>query len=620
MLSNIKDKPPTFPLKAGLTTMARDMAKMYRGKTRCSQEMHRTQESTAGAWLVIVTEHSVTGKMMTKMDALPVIVLHDDLLSPHPPYECCTPTHRSVLVGPEGEENVVRFLPYADDASFPVKQYLKKFSRLEWEEDFDPDLEAIQLETISRLHFTHHLCIDEINRMHILDTLRISHNAGILRDAFQRDLLSWPGITNVDKDKDDLQMGQVPKRDDLPGRVTSLLRVFCPIIQCLGPFCYTHHHALPPSDFLPSKKPRITGEEMRLSEGEPCGKDCFRTVQDMERYAESLPPPSTDSSQTSFSDVLRTILGVAPDLFSCQLAVLCFKPCKEVFVERLRVFPDHAILPLDRESSIGTSDAESERDVSRRNVQTKRHKRKALATNLISDQGHLSHPMPAPCAHAGPCTTAMCSCYASKLRCHLACRCGVSCSRQWPACSCQRCDQGSCPCFLSKRECAPGICVRCDAGGRGSRLRQCSNTNMQRQASKPLEIKTGLFGLGAFATQDIAANEFIGTYVGHIMSNSAAERTGDITRHNRRNYLFEFSEDYPDEIFDAARIGNATRFLNHKGMGEDNVDARTMLINGEHQIGFFAKKKVKPGEELFLDYGEGYWTNHEHNGDEEDES
>lgn len=142
MLSNIKDKPPTFPLKAGLTTMARDMAKMYRGKTRCSQEMHRTQESTAGAWLVIVTEHSVTGKMMTKMDALPVIVLHDDLLSPHPPYECCTPTHRSVLVGPEGEENVVRFLPYADDASFPVKQYLKKFSRLEWEEDFDPDREC----------------------------------------------------------------------------------------------------------------------------------------------------------------------------------------------------------------------------------------------------------------------------------------------------------------------------------------------------------------------------------------------------------------------------------------------------------------------------------------------
>lgn len=51
---------------------------------------------------------------------------------------------------------------------------------------------------------------------------------------------------------------------------------------------------------------------------------------DLIRVQESLPPPSTDSSQTSFSDVLRTILGVAPDLFSCQLAVLCFKPCKEV--------------------------------------------------------------------------------------------------------------------------------------------------------------------------------------------------------------------------------------------------------------------------------------------------
>ncbi|KAF9219901.1 SET domain-containing protein [Gyrodon lividus] len=133
---------------------------------------------------------------------------------------------------------------------------------------------------------------------------------------------------------------------------------------------------------------------------------------------------------------------------------------------------------------------------------------------------------------------------------------------------------------------------------------------MQRLDSKPVEIRRGEYGLGAFALRDMNSGQFLGTYVGQIMTAGSAEQTGEITKHNSLNYLFEITSENEDvqlPIFDAARIGNATRFLNHKGENQDNVDARTVLVNGEHQIGFFTKRKVKAKEELFLDYGVNYW-------------
>jgi len=53
----------------------------------------------------------------------------------------------------------------------------------------------------------------------------------------------------------------------------------------------------------------------------------------------------------------------------------------------------------------------------------------------------------------------------------------------------------------------------------------------------------------------------------------------NIMQHNHRNYLFEFEHDSLEpEIFDAARVGNATRFLNHRRHGEDNVRAVSACI------------------------------------------
>ncbi|KAI6035702.1 hypothetical protein EDC04DRAFT_3033614, partial [Pisolithus marmoratus] len=495
---------------------------------------------------------------------------------PHAPYESCSPASRSILVR-DGDRNTAKFLPYADEPSFPANAHLEKFARLEWEETFDPDLEMIQLETTWRLHVAHKLSFSDINRMNILKAIHTTHNSGLLWDSHQRDFLHWSGASQTDA-KDGLPISQAPWQDDLHGRVTSMLRIFCPIINCLSPMCYTH--AYPFSPYLPSKKPQITGESMRLSEGNPCGPDCFRLVPDIEKYAESLPPPSSEVDQISLTDDLSVILGIAPDLFPCQLSVLCFKSCKEVYRE------SSAALSTDGESG-------TERGTV---VERKKKKSRPVMQYCMYSSN--------PCAHPGTCTTAMCQCYSNKIHCQPACRCGLSCVRQWPPCTCQKCEDSSCPCAMGKRECIPGLCVRCDAGRRNP----CSNTRMQRQDSKLLEIKTGSHGLGAFATEDMAADAFLGTYVGHILTNNAAEHTSEIMAHNGRNYLFEFSVDA--EIFDAAQVGNLTRFLNHKGNRVDNVDATSVLVNGEHQIGFFTKRRVDAGEELFLDYGQNYWLYH----------
>ncbi|KAI6119638.1 hypothetical protein EV401DRAFT_1861202 [Pisolithus croceorrhizus] len=520
---------------------------------------------------------------------LPVVVLDASLFPPHAPYESCSPSSRSILVS-EGERDTAKFLPYADEPTFPAKRHLAKFAHLEWEEKFDPDSEMIQLETAWRLCMAHKLSLNDINRMSIIKAIRTSHNSGLLWDGQQRDFLHWPGASQINV-KGGLLENWVPQEDDLHGRLTSMLRISCPIINCLLPMCSTH--AYPFSSYLPSKKPRITGESMRLSEGNPCGQDCFRLVADIERY-ESLPPPSDEVDQVSLADNLSVILGIAPDLFPCQSSVLCFKSCKEIFVKHLQLFPDNVILPLDRELSTALStDGESGTERG-----TKQGKKKKKNRPLVQ------YCMLDPCAHPGPCTTATCQCYLNKMHCWPACKCGLSCVRQWPACTCQKCEDVSCPCVLGKRECVPGVCVRCDAGKKNP----CSNTRMQRQDSKLIEVKTGSYGLGAFATEDMAVDAFLGTYVGHILSNNAAEHTSEIMAHNGHNYLFEFSVDA--EIFDAAQVGNQTRFLNHGGNGMDNVDASSKLVNGEHQIGFFTKRRVDAGEELFLDYGLNYWLHH----------
>lgn len=77
--------------------------------------------------------------------------------------------------------------------------------------------------------------------------------------------------------------------------------------------------------------------------------------------------------------------------------------------------------------------------------------------------------------------------------------------------------------------------------------------------------------------------------------------------HRGLNYNFSTNKTW---IIDAARVGNNTRYANHAEGSDSNCEARIRIVNGEHRIGFFAIKKIGVGEEILLDYGEGYWENY----------
>ncbi|KAH7882676.1 hypothetical protein F5I97DRAFT_300386 [Phlebopus sp. FC_14] len=569
----------------------------------------------------VVTRFDRNGRRETSMINMPIITINTPL-APHPPYESCTPTSRSVQAGSHREE-IIHFIPYADDPAFPVNEHLEKFTSLEWNQSFDPDLEMIQLETVHQLHILHKIALIDIERMKIFKSLHISHNTGLLWDSMQRDFLHWPGALQV-KLNADLAISYIPWADNLKGRLSSILRIFCPNLNCLSPLCLTH--AGSKSSYLASKKSNITPESMCLSEGDPCGPQCFRLISDIDQFAvcvilniyitniflklqNTLPPSPTDPNHTSFLQELQIILNIMPNMYPCQLSILCFRPCQEIFIQQTYLLNSQMAF-FDQDISMETS-TDGDQELSLNSIQRKkRRNNKGRMLEFVDDKAsHVHCNLVEPCAHSGSCSTSQCQCWVNKLHCTLACRCGISCLRQWQPCSCKQCDMDSCPCVQGRRECVPGRCIRCDAVG--STRRPCVNTRMQRQNSKPIEIKSGSHGLGAFAVQDMNANEYIGTYVGEILSNEAAQLTDAITKYNLRNYLFEFSsENSNTEIFDAAYVGNATRFLNHGEGEKENVEASNILVNGEHQIGLFTKKKVKAGTELLLHYGENYWGDH----------
>lgn len=106
-----------------------------------------------------------------------------------------------------------------------------------------------------------------------------------------------------------------------------------------------------------------------------------------------------------------------------------------------------------------------------------------------------------------------------------------------------------------------------------------------------LVVKRGVNGLGLFTTVPIKKGDCIIEYVGEIINDAEANRRGG-------KYLFQTSR---DRHIDGATRTNTARYINHSCRPSCEIEIK------KGRVFVFAKRAIKPGEELFYDYGKEYW-------------
>mmetsp|Transcript_27443 Transcript_27443/g.43347 ORF Transcript_27443/g.43347 Transcript_27443/m.43347 type:complete len:157 (-) Transcript_27443:60-530(-) len=111
------------------------------------------------------------------------------------------------------------------------------------------------------------------------------------------------------------------------------------------------------------------------------------------------------------------------------------------------------------------------------------------------------------------------------------------------------------------------------------------------------ESKIKQAGWGLFTKHAMKKGDFVHEYVGEIISQEEAERRGVIYDKLNMSYLFNLSSDL---VVDSTRKGNKARYANHSST--PNIEPKTIHVNGDMRIGFYAKHDIDAQSELFFDY------------------
>ena len=227
-----------------------------------------------------------------------------------------------------------------------------------------------------------------------------------------------------------------------------------------------------------------------------------------------------------------------------------------------------------------------------------------------------------PCDCEGQCDKDTCPCVKVGNFCERFCNCGPNCWNEFDGCNCKAgargtCKTGTCPCFAAGRECNPDKCRRCckvaDAVVHPIRQRHgfvdmnvevkmpdlpCENMKLQlRQKEHVCLGRSEIAGWGSYILHGVRKGDFIGEYVGELISQNEADRRGRVYDQNNCSYLFNLNSEW---VVDAQNRGNKLRFANHSR--EANCHARILLVNGDNRLGIYASQDLAPGAELFYDY------------------
>ncbi|THV00713.1 SET domain-containing protein [Dendrothele bispora CBS 962.96] len=465
--------------------------------------------------------------------------------------------------------------------------------------------EVLEVEVVRRLvaqGFTDKM-IDETKLLG--NELRYSHNWGLLWEYSQRDALHWPATFSNLPHLDYFNPSAMTENEALD---VGLSR-FCPSLNCAHQCCGIHNNELGP----PTNKAYKDSTSIWVTVGTkgPCGSDCihYRERPDLEDIT-SDQLQDWDENDIEF---LRYNLQMEPDASPCNLAVICEKPCWEIFVYRKELIPDE-----DIEDPFTIEEGPT--------------RLPANFNDGVTNDGVFDIRVD-PCSHKGPCgRDSSCPCFLEGQFCQRSCRCSDKCTLRFAGCSCSdHCARATCKCRKYSRECDPLLCRRCDAGGereynlRSNRtrkrsrnngpLRFCQNTGIQRQDFPVIEIMPAKYGFGAFTTTSIPEGTCIGEYTGEIhrfsgdiLSQALSTSREVLNNFRELNYMFSLEKTKHEEVLvDAAAVGNETRYLNHNDEKRSNCEARHCLVNGERRISFITTKKIAARKELFINYGELYW-------------
>lgn len=108
---------------------------------------------------------------------------------------------------------------------------------------------------------------------------------------------------------------------------------------------------------------------------------------------------------------------------------------------------------------------------------------------------------------------------------------------------------------------------------------------------KRVKVRRGLNGLGLFVLEDVRKGERVIEYVGDRIDDPEADR-----RSNR--YIFEVAKNLN---IDGSPRWNVARYVNHAC--RPNCEDRIR----EKRVFYVAKRRLRAGEELTIDYGKEYY-------------
>ncbi|GLB39395.1 hypothetical protein LshimejAT787_0605570 [Lyophyllum shimeji] len=544
---------------------------------------------------------------------------------PYPRYEACTPASYSHAMQFQHGETILSFIPYADDEEFPIERYLRGFELFSWQVDFaDPDCgcgslaytdwvltiasrrlnidadEMIQLEATTRLVTLGSPLVDEafsiaeVDATKLFRKLRIHRSSGLLWDAAQRDALWWSSLPGDPKIARDF----VPKTADVYAHIDQEIRNFCPKLKCL----HEPHKGLDPV------KPKLRSDELKSAGRAECGNYCFRQV-----YREDLPIGPTRARAIWLLFAAKNASRSAPSLagFHVQLTHRMI----QIFAFRCSQFDDEDI-----------EDARVP-DVPPRITKP------AFVDDYVDEFAELSWTAIANTASEAVDANSAVQYVGGAVIVAIRRRKASKARAKHPT-----------PVDAAERAGSVNPMSASSAThGKKKRTRPCRNVGLQRGKFPTICVKTGSYGLGAFAIRQLPENTIIGGESTSIYFHDLADdpdtdpaSIGSVSRSTRHslwlltllmsprsalvfacshgihaytglNYIFDLD---PEKLLDAAKMGNETRYLNDSRdrPENNNVMAKTLLIDGDHRIALLTTKTVQANHELFLSYGDNYWN------------